>query len=94
MTNATHTPGPWIYTGVFCPEGEISYSVHQAKNAPFPIAHDIQTEANVRLIAAVPALLAVAENVLCYLPSQEDLQVCVVIADEGRPHMSFFSLPW
>jgi hypothetical protein len=58
MTYAAHTPGPWIYTSVYGPEADdVSFTVHQSDNAPSPIAHDIQTEADARLIAAAPKLL-------------------------------------
>jgi hypothetical protein len=65
MTNAAHTPGPWICTRVYGPEADdVTFSVHQADNAPFPIAHDIQKEAKARLIAAVAQFLKVAERVV------------------------------
>jgi hypothetical protein len=38
-------------------------------------------EADIRLICAAPALLALAKNALGYLPRQGYLQACAIIAD-------------
>lgn len=67
MTNAQHTPGPWVY---------------HAKTStvqPYPGSGTIcalslrgEREANARLIAAAPELLAALEKVDAYLAPEGD----------------------
>ncbi len=56
MTNTQHTPGPWHTEG--CGDGTTVCD----RNGLVPLAHNL-SEANARLIAAAPDLLAVARHV-------------------------------
>lgn len=59
MTNAKHTPGPWHYTaGHYVPD---VYAVVEGDRRKSVIGEDM-TEANARLIAAAPELLAALIN--------------------------------
>lgn len=69
-----HTPGPWAYTKSVN-FGHESFNIHQEDGAPYtPYMSDVGTtelgedmeiqEANARLIAAAPDLLAALENLL------------------------------
>jgi hypothetical protein len=88
MTNAAHTPGPWTYEynpytsqdgkeipafEVYGEEGEKVCDTNE--NRPSE-----EQEANARLIAVAPALLAVAKLALNYLDGQEYLQACATVA--------------
>jgi len=81
MTAANFTPGDWTLSGNQLialhtdEDGD-----HETLIADIFGEHD-WAAANARLLRAAPALLAVAENALCYLPRQEYLQVCAVITD-------------
>jgi hypothetical protein len=86
MTNAAHMSGPWIheYNPYTAQDGkEIpAFQVHGEEkvceiNEDRPVE---EQEANARLIAAAPELLAVAEFALDHLQGQDYLQACAIIA--------------
>ena len=78
MTPVKHTAGPWRYSNE---DGEPIIG----KDREFPICYmdtgDEINDADIRLICAAPALLALAKNTLSYLPRQQYLQACAIIAD-------------
>ena len=78
MTTRKHSAAPWRHINE---DGQPIRS----KYREFPICYmdtggDIR-DADIALICAAPALLALAKNALSYLPRQEYLQACAIIAD-------------
>ena len=64
-TKHTHTPGPWVAEDV----GAGDWEVNSARNdfhIASPSSHRPNVEANARLIAAAPDLLAAAEDLLLW----------------------------
>jgi hypothetical protein len=80
MTNAAHTPGPWHYTAV----SDGSFSVHQTKSAPYPIAHDIVTKEDACLIAAAPELLNALECLLLYAADVHSEDLNLEVYEQAR----------
>ena len=78
MITERHTAAPWKHSNE---DGQPIIG----KDREFPICYmdtgDEWNEADIRLICAAPALLALAKNALSYLPRQEYLQACAIIAD-------------
>lgn len=60
MTQTTHTPGPWIYE----PQGPSCATIWAGDDCIFDAIDAAGNEANARLIAAAPDLLATLEYVL------------------------------
>ena len=72
MTQAQHTPGPWYFRpddimassgqGVYCTSPDWPHALAIVKPAPAPDYKASCAEANLRLIAAAPDLLAALET--------------------------------
>jgi len=67
MTNTTHTPGPWLLDEAPMETGDLT-DWYCVTNATFDadVAHAV-TEADARLIAAAPELLAALEDAAAQL---------------------------
>ena len=78
MSTKKHSAGPWRHSD------EDGQPI-RGKHRKFPICYmdtgDTMNDADIRLICAAPALLALAKNALSYLPRQEYLQACAIIAE-------------
>lgn len=74
---SAHTPGPWIWTDDpndgCCWTHNVQTQARNADLPEYPLAKvaDVSGEANARLIAAAPDLLAAAEALLAVLESDK-----------------------
>lgn len=87
MTTHTHTKGPWYAVQLGASPDHAwaidSELVEIARLAEWP-EHQAESEANARLIAAAPEMLAALERLTHPMASDEDLQHALAVISKAK----------
>jgi len=72
MTDVKHTPGPWYFNQKYCIGPRVNtYDQSDGMFHPLADVYGVNRDANARLIAAAPDLLAAAKRALNFIENTE-----------------------